>query len=295
MLKRPAYLVVGGDSLVGSSLLESLNKLGHKTYVTTRRINTLTASRIFFDFEKVDEFNLPVDVGFVYVVAAVTNYDRCEKDPNAYKLNVECIPRLINSLLSKGIFVVFLSTNTVFGGELAWPNEEELPNPIISYAKQKYLAETAITSYAQLIRAEQHLSIVRLSKVLAMETAPIPEWISEWTSGCPIKPFSDLIFAPISAKFVGESLARIGELKVPGYLHLSGAENLNYVDFSLVLAKHLLISETLIEPSSSTIKNLQLIFKPRYSGLGMKRTTLLTGIKPQIVNDVLSDLIEPVA
>jgi dTDP-4-dehydrorhamnose reductase len=290
MLKKPAFMVVGGDSHVGSSLLDSLNMRGHKTYSTTKRINTLTESRIFLDFEKIAEFNLPIDVGYVYVVAAATNYERCENDPSTFKINVELIPDFIRSLLAKGIFVNFISTNSVFGGEVPWPKENDIHNPRIAYARQKHLAEISSASYAANLRAENIFSIVRLTKVLGPDTAPIPGWIEDWNNKKVVNPFSDLIFAPISVGYVGESLAKLGEKRISGNLHLSGSINLSYVEFANAIANHLNIPKSLIDPTTSSERNITILFKPQFSGLDMKNTTKLSGIEPQELGAVIADL-----
>ncbi len=283
-------MVVGGDSLVGSSLLHSLNKRGHKTYSTTKRINTVTESRVFLDYENFTEFNLPVDVGYVYVVAAATNYERCENDPSAFKINVEFVPRFIHSLLSKGISVNFASTNSVFGGEVPWPKENDRHNPRISYAVQKHLAEISCTNFARNLKAENIFTIVRLTKILGADTAPIPDWINKWKNGKIVNPFSDLIFAPISVQYVGDSLATLGELRIPGNLHLSGSANVSYVEFAYATAKHLSIPKTLIVPTTATECNINILFKPKFSGLDMAKTTELSGLVPQELGCVVADL-----
>ena len=62
-----AYLVVGGDSLVGEGLLYALEERGHRAYSTTRRIDTLNSRRVKLDFEKFEEFIPPSDVDLIFV------------------------------------------------------------------------------------------------------------------------------------------------------------------------------------------------------------------------------------
>jgi hypothetical protein len=51
------------------------------------------------------------------------------------------------------------------------------------------------------------------------------------------------------------------------------------------------VGRSLIKPSTATEKGIHIAFKPRYSGLGMTRTTELTGIKPQPFEALIDDLI----
>lgn len=290
MKDRNAYLVVGGDSLVGGGLYRALQRRGHPAYASTRRKDTVGGARVFLDFESESPPAVPPDVGYACVVAAATNYERCEKDPLAYKINVELIPRMIAALLEQGIFVTFISTNSVFGGERAWPNEDDPHAPGIAYARQKDEAERVIREAARRLQAEARLSVVRLTKILDKDTSPLPAWRASWKRGEAVQPFADLIFAPMSVRFVGESLATLGEKRVPGNLHLSGADNVTYVDLAQALARRFGFSESLIAPTTALERGVHIPFKPRYSGLGMHRTSEATGVQPQPLASVVDDI-----
>lgn len=285
------FLVVGGDSLVGGGLFRALERRGHRELASTRRRDTLDAQRVYLDFESQTPFRVPPGIQYAFLVAAATNYDRCEKDPLAHRINVELIPRLVASLLEQGLFVTFISTNSVFGGERPWPQEDEPHTPGIAYARQKAEGEKVIRAAAQGLSAQDRLNIVRLTKILDRHTSPLPAWFSAWERGEVVQPFSDLIFAPMSVRFVGEALATIGERRIAGNLHLSGAENVTYVDLANALAERLKVDPALISPTTAVERGVNIPFKPRYSGLGMLRTTELTGIMPQTLAQVADDLL----
>jgi len=282
--------VVGGDSLVGSGLLRALAVSRHRTFATTRRVDSLGPNRLFLDFEKYNEFTPPAEVDDVFVVAAATNYERCEREPLARKTNVELIPRFVEDQLRRGLFVHYISTNSVFGGERPWPAEDDPHLPGIAYAQQKSEAEAAISAFAKKLGAENRLSIVRLTKILGLETSPLPNWFAAWARGETVQPFQDLIFAPMSVQFVGRALGILGEMRIPGNLHLSGAENVSYVSFALALSKAHGIKRTLITPTTAAEKGIDIAFKPTFSGLGMGRTIKLSGIGPQTLDSVIADL-----
>jgi dTDP-4-dehydrorhamnose reductase len=286
-----AFLVVGGDSLVGGGLFRALERRGHRVSASTRRRDTLDAQRVYLDFESETPFRAALGIRYAFLIAAATNYDRCEKDPLAHRINVQLIPRLVASLLEQGLFVTFISTNSVFGGERPWPHEDEPHAPGIAYARQKSEAEKVIRAAAQRLNSLDRLNIVRLTKILDRDTSPLPAWFSAWQRGESVEPFSDLIFAPMSVGFVGEALATIGERRIPGNLHLSGAENVTYVDLARALAERLKIDPNLISPTTAIEKGVNIPFKPRYSGIDMRRTTELSGITPQPLTEVANDLL----
>lgn len=292
MTKGQGQLVVGGDSLVGGGLLRALARRGRTALASTRRRDTLDAWRVHLDFESNEPFRVPAGIDYAYIVAAATNYERCEKDPLAYQINVELIPRLVAALLEQGVFVTFISTNSVFGGERPWPHEDDPHAPGIAYAKQKDEAEQVIRADARRLNAEDRLNIVRLTKIMDHDTSPLPNWFAAWERGEVVQPFADLIFAPMSVRFVGEALATIGEKRQSGNLHLSGAENVSYVDLAFNLAKEIGVDSSLITPTTAAEKGINIPFKPRFSGLGMLHTTKLTGIKPQTIQEVAKDLVQ---
>lgn len=290
MSNKNSYLVVGGDSLVGGGLTRALESRGLPTRTTTRRPEQIGGNRILLDFEKPETYTVPDDVTYAFVVAAATDYTRCETDPMARVINVELIPNLVESLLAQGIFVAFVSTNSVFGGERPWPHEDAPHAPGIAYAQQKADGEAVIVAAAERNGTTERLAIVRLTKILERDTPPIPTWLEMWERGELVTPFADLIFAPMSVKFVGESLATLGESRVSGNLHLSGAENVNYVTFAGAIADRLGIDRALIGETTATEKGVHIAFKPTYSGLGMERTTELTGVTPQPLADAIADV-----
>jgi dTDP-4-dehydrorhamnose reductase len=286
------FLVVGGDSLVGRETFRALALRGHQVLATTRRRNRPDTRRIFLDFESDERFRAPYGVQYAFVIAAATNYDRCERDPRARVINVELIPRLIESLIEQGVFVTFISSNSVFGGERSWPHEDDPHLPGIAYAQQKSEAEQAIRAAAERLEASDRMNVVRLTKILNLDVPPLPAWFSSLRERKTIEPFSDLTFAPMSAEFAGEALSTIGEKRIPGNLHLSGAANITYVDLACALARRLKAPKALIEPTTATAKGINIPFKPTYSGLGMVKTTKLSGLEPQPLDDLVEHLFE---
>lgn len=292
-MSESAHLVIGADSLVGSCLIETLRERGHRVFGTTRRKETLSADRLFLDFEDPAPPALPDEIEYVHVVAAATDYTRCAVRPECHTVNTVHTPRLVEALLRRGLFVSFISSNSVFGGDRPWPDEDAPHDARFPYAVQKSLAEEGVRRAARECAAEHRMAIVRLTKVMDASSSPLPTWLNSWQRGQTVRPFADLIFAPVSRRFAARALAVIAEKRVAGALHLSGADNITYVDFAHILVKALGVAPGLIAPTTAVAQGVDIPFKPRFSGLGMSRTTARTGIQPQAPEDVAADILLP--
>ncbi|MEO1206510.1 MAG: sugar nucleotide-binding protein [Pseudomonadota bacterium] len=284
-------LVVGGDSLVGASVVRALRERAQKVVATTRREGTVSEDRILLDFERPETYQVGDSIESALIIAAATNYERCETDPMARTINVKLIPDLVLSLLDQGKFVSFISTNSVFGGNRPWPHEDDEHAPDIAYAQQKSDGEKAIRQRLVQGGTAERFSIIRLTKIMNSKVSPLPAWFAAWEAGQPIEPFEDLIFAPISVRFVGDALAELSQKRLSGNLHLSGADNVSYVRFAHALANELGIDPSLVKPTTSEAKGIHIAFKPKYSGIGMERTSELSGLAPQAVESLVKDII----
>ena len=286
-IDKRSVLVVGGDSFLGQSLAKVLRTQGHSVFTSTRRTNKHAPDSIYLDL------NTPVlkeTFDHVILLAGIWNYHACATDPNAYTVNVTNMLKLANDSWKRGSFVTFVSTNTVFGGDRPWCNEHEATTPKFPYAQHKAEAEEKLSNAA----AEKNLSslfnIIRLTKLLDTSVSPIPDWINTLEQNLPITPFEDLIFAPMSRRFAAQHVAEIALSGHSGIFHLSGSDNINYLDFAKQLANALDFKCAQIEATTSIAKGVNIPFLPKYSGLGMQTTSKEFAIAPQPVSNLLDDL-----
>ena len=284
-------LVFSANSFLGAELIKVLKGEERKVIGTTRRMSEISDERIYLDISGDEpEFNIPKDINHAYLLAGTWDYNECEKDPNAWKVNVVNMAKLAEDLLKKNIFVTFISTNTVFGGERPWCNENDTHDPQFPYGFQKSAAEGALKNIAKTLHQDELLSIVRLTKILDIGVSPLPMWNDCMEKGEILRPFSDLSFAPMSVRYTAESLAKIGKARISGNFHISGADNIGYVEFAKIFAERLGFSDVQVQPTTSIEMNVDIPFKPTYSGIGMDRTTKLIGLKPQKIDQLMDFL-----
>ena len=292
-MTRRGFLIVGGDSVIGMALAQTLVTRGHRVVSTTRRIGTTSAARIFLDLSASHRLDVPRGVDHAYLLAAATSFGLCETDPEAHRINLVAVPKLAAHLLEQGVAITFLSSSAVFGGDRPWPGEHDLHCATNAYARHKLDGETMIRAHAAEIGALDRVSIVRITKVLTAATPPLVDWFEAWRGDRIVTPFSDLLIAPVSLPYVCTALAKIAEPHLAGTFHLSGATEVDYATLASALADAIGIgtADCRIVPVTSQSKGVSLHFKPRYPGLGMFRTSALTGISPQPLEALVGDLL----
>ena len=258
---------------------------------TSRRSVSNSSNVIYLDLDYALVFDPPACTTRAVIVAAATGYTRCAKDPKAYDINVRRIPELVGNLLGRGISVSLISSNTVFGGLRNLPGEDDRHDPRFAYAIQKDCCEFEATAIARSQGASSLFSVIRLTKVLDWTVPPLPEWIANWSKGMPFQPIIDFKFAPISTRYVGEAILKIVESAIPGNFHVSGASDISYAEFAHLMADRLHVAKSLVQPIAARDSAHDFAFRPRFSRLGMDRTTKLVGLLPQSPEAVVEDLV----
>lgn len=200
----PTYLVVGGDSLIGKSLITSLRALTPNVFSTSRRQKIMDSRVISYDlitnpshFFKDDCIRKIVEGGrlVVFICAAVTKISKCEEDPIGSRLiNVTNTIELAKIMMLAGAEVVFLSSNAVFDGEKSFPDEVSVPNPITNYGRHKVDVENGLMTVRQSTVNSSALMIVRLTKVVTRDNNLIHDWISALKTGSKLMHLKMLCF-----------------------------------------------------------------------------------------------------
>lgn len=256
---------------------------------STRRTGKTDRDRFFLDLAAPDPAeNLPDSSAPILIVAAITGFDACKNDPASAIVNIKAPVVLAKAALAAGRRIIFVSTSSVFAGDIPLCNEYDEVRPQAIYSRQKAEAERQLSA---LPCWPLQGSIVRLTKVLAPSTPPIPVWRDALNRGKQISPFSDMVFAPISLQFASCNLIRIALSDLCGNFHLSGASDITYVEFARRYVEAHNCSEALVVPTTSAQAAVDLSFSRRFGALGMIRTQQLTSIEPQKVGDVVADLL----
>jgi len=149
--KAQTALLVGATGLVGRAVQRRLSQ--SYNLVGTHHRNP-GAGTVEFDLRTDDPETLPVDWAAspaVVVAGAITGLDDCARDPEGTaQVNVTGTLRLLDFAMNHGVAPIFLSSDTVFSGELVdgKPHPKSETNeaePTTEYGRQKREVEKALS------------------------------------------------------------------------------------------------------------------------------------------------------
>ena len=154
------FLIVGGDSEIGGAAFAALKAQGHAATATTRRRGPAAHDRLFLDLTtSLKGWEPPKGATSACVCAAVARLADCAADPpRSAHVNVTQTLALADSLLGRGVYVLFLSTNQVFDGRVAQVPPEAPHSPVSEYGKQKARTEAALLDKMAARSAGRHFT-----------------------------------------------------------------------------------------------------------------------------------------
>lgn len=139
--------VTGSTGMLGSSVMEHLQGLGHHV-VGVDLLHPDPRRRLdVSDREALESFAPLKDCELVIHLAAATDVDRCEKEPEfAFKANALAPELLARLCAQRGATLVHVSTGAVFAGNPKREpyNEYDEPAPLSVYGLSKLRGEQAV-------------------------------------------------------------------------------------------------------------------------------------------------------
>jgi len=259
-------LVVGADGLIGGAIARRASRQGTAVVATSRRPNS---SEFQLDLADPPRIWMGPPVSVVYLCAALTKLDSCERDPaGSARINVEGTLRFAELMRSQGAFAVFFSTNHVFDGSRPRRRTDEMTCPINEYGRQKALAERQLL-------ASGNAAVIRLTKVIGPSVPLFDHWIEAVSRGEPIQPFVDMSLAPVKLERVVEAACRVAELRAAGIHHLSGDVDLSYFETARIGLEALGFDTSLATPGTYRRDGLVPPAVPQFTSLDLGKVESL--------------------
>lgn len=243
------WLLVGGDSEIGTATYQFLKSRNIRSAATTRRKERVAADRPFLDLAApLETWEPPVGTTAACIFAAVARIATCDADPRgSAHVNVTQTLALADRLRARDIAVLFLSTNQVFDGTKPNVPADAPHSPVTEYGRQKALAECGFLARMQ----KGPVAILRLAKVVSLDMALICNWIDALAVGAPIRCFRDMTMAPAETTMVAAAIAALMKDDARGIFQLTGPRDLSYAEIGRYLARQLGADPALVKDSAT--------------------------------------------
>lgn len=233
MSDPPRFLILGASGFVGRHLYSTL---GPERAVATYRSSAVTGG-VRFDAAamRLRDTLLRGAHGLTaaFLLHGITRLDDCARDPDGTaRVNVEGMMRAIDDLVDAGVKPVYASTDAVFDGSRGRWTEEDLPNPTLTYGRQKAAVETYLCG------KPPPWIVARLSKVVGSDPGThslLGEWVRQIEAGETIRCATDLVFTPAHVDDVAVALIRLAEGNASGVFNVCGPESMTRMDLLQML------------------------------------------------------------
>jgi dTDP-4-dehydrorhamnose reductase len=216
--------------------------------------------------------------------AALVDVDRCEASPEeATRCNVDMTRNVAIAARRVGAGLVYISTDSVYGGTTGGYREEDQPAPVNVYARSKLNGEVAAV--------EGHGNPLILRTTIygwnATEKLGLAEWIL-WRleSSQRVPGFRDVLFTPLLANDLSDLILRMVEMGLTGLYHVAGSEVCSKHEFACALARVFGLDEGLVDAASIGSSDLR---APRPANTSL-RTEKLSRALGMSMPDVVAGL-----
>lgn len=288
------YLIIGASGFIGRKLydyckVKDIDVLG--TYYT----HSYNEEWIKFDictdelstiWQNYTDGKLPDAVVICGANAAI---DSCKRDEDASnQLNVIGTKRILEQAASKGIKTVFLSSEAVFDGKKGLYSEEDVPNPITLYGRQKLEIEQYMTS------ALKNYLIFRISRASGSrygEKDIFHEFYSKILSQEEIVCLKNQSFCLTEIGDIAEGIVKAIERNLIGLYNLSSANYISRYELALLYADKIFGGyERIREKEYDDIPFLD--NRHIYGGLNGRKLADLLGIRYMSLEEILNNYAE---
>jgi dTDP-4-dehydrorhamnose reductase len=173
--------------------------------------------------------------------AVLGRTDLCQERPDQAKATNVALPRQLAGLCAqRGIRLVAISTDLVFGGDRAPYREDDAPRPLSVYGRTKSEGEQAV------LEAHPAAVVARVSLVLGRghgARGTSSESIA-WAlrAGRSVSLFTDEHRTPVDPESVADAVERMLAARTRGLFHLGGPERLTRHELGLRVARALGLS-----------------------------------------------------
>ena len=269
-------IIILGIGFLGGYVLNTLKINGVSSEGTNYQNISNSIKLNAVNIEEVEKYLISVKPETVINCVGIGDIDFLEKNPTiAYKINSDSAKNIAKICNKLGIYMIHISTDSVFDGQTGMYKENDKVNPLNIYTKSKALAENYVQDNVK-------NSVIVRTNFYGFDKKN--KWFFNWiinslSSGKKITGFTDLIFNPLEISNLSNLLIELTTIKYEGIIHLSSNDFLSKYDFIMKVASVFNFDKNLIVKGNSSFQ----VKRP-------KNTTLDNSISKRILETPIAPL-----
>jgi dTDP-4-dehydrorhamnose reductase len=249
-MKKPMRIAITGASgLMGWPLY---SRLKEKFEVIGAFHHSPKPGLVFLDLLKPKQVNAFVQQfqpDVLFHLAALTDVDRCEREPLAAKaVHVEGTKNVVQAVQKQDCRLVYFSTDFVFDGKKGNYSENDSTHPINVYGSTKLEGEKIVQSLDNRV-------IVRTTTPYSSQLGSkkfVGTVIERLSKGESVSAFSDLIRSPTLVENISDCMESLLLKKFTGILNVAGSTSLSMLEAALEVARVFSFDPSLVRESLSS-------------------------------------------
>lgn len=217
-------LILGSRGMVGSAIAAAA---GERAVQAARK--PVASGVLPFDAltdqvaQTLERMKLPPKA--VVIAFGISGVHTCASEPiQSRHLNVDRVVAVATAAAKHGSLPVLFSTDCVFDGRPVLWSEQDQPDPICEYGRQKHAAEQAVAAL------DIPYLLIRLSRVVADHAGRrdiLYQWCEQIRRGEKIQLATDQRFTPITAADLGPIALALIDAGVRGLVHAAGPDQVS--------------------------------------------------------------------
>jgi len=292
-LVKLKVLVTGSAGLVGQQVVKDLSNT-HQVFSCYNKLKPEYGDSVKMDLkncEMISSILTEKKPDIVIHLGAMTGVDLCEKEKtSASEINTKATEIIAKECSKLNSFLVYVSTDYVFDGNLGMYKEDDITNPLSFYGKSKLEGEKVVQNFST------NWCIARTSTPFGLHPTKksFPMWVIEnLQKQKQIDVLIDQFTSPTYIPNLSRMLIEISERRVTGIIHTAGASKISRYQMASMVSDKLNLDTTLLKQISIN-KMKWVAQRPKDSSLDVSRASSILNEKPQKIDQSLNLFIDEI-
>ena len=284
-------LVTGSAGLVGRQVVKDLSN-SHQVFSCYNESKPEYGDSVKMDLknhEMISSVLTEKKPEIVIHLGAMTGVDLCEKErTSASEINTKATEIIAKECSKLNSFLVYVSTDYVFDGNLGMYKEDNVTNPLGFYGESKLEGEKVVQNFST------NWCIARTSTPFGLHPTKksFPMWVIEnLQKQKQIDILIDQFTSPTYIPNLSRMLIEISERRITGVIHAAGASKISRYQMASMVSDKLNLDGTLLKQISIN-KMKWIAQRPKDSSLDVSRASSILNEKPQKIDQSLNLFID---